>query len=109
MPKSRQLVLMKSSGTPGKSGGPLGLPQHVRDSFARFNTAADGGPAPSSGLELLHGPGMTVELPTSGDKSEIQQAMITVTDDDIAWPVLSRACRTYGWTLVDLESGQAFL
>jgi len=109
MAKSRQLVLMKGSGTPGKSGGPLGSPQQVREAFASFNTAPDGGPSPSSGLELLHGPGMTVELAASGEKSEIQQVMITVTDDDIAWPVLSRACRMNQWTLVDLESGQAFL
>lgn len=109
MAKSRQLVLMKSSGTPGKSGGPLGMPRQIREAFSSFNTAPDGGPAPSSGLELLHGPGMTVELPTSGEKSEIQQAMITVTDDDIAWPVLSRACRAHGWTMIDLESGVPIL
>lgn len=109
MAKSRQLVLMKSSGTPGKSGGPLGLPRQVREAFASFNTAPDGGPGPSSGIELLHGPGMTVELPAAGEKVDVQQAMITVTDDDIAWPVLSRACRANKWTLVDLESGQAFL
>jgi hypothetical protein len=35
--------------------------------------------------------------------------MLTVTDDDIAWPVLSRACRLQGWTLIDLESGRTFI
>jgi predicted dinucleotide-binding enzyme len=55
---------------------------------------------------LLHGPGMIVELATAQDP--VQQAMVTVTDDDIAWPVLSRLCKAVGWKMVDVETGRMF-
>ena len=97
---------MKAGDKPGASGGPLGSLCVVKEAFAPYNTAPDGGPGNAT-IELLHGPGMIVEMPMNQD--EIQQAMITVTDDDIAWPVLSRACRQLGWTMVDLETGRTFL
>ena len=106
MAKSRQLVLMKPAKSPGASPTPLGSLRALREAFAPYNTAPDGSPS-SSGTELLHGPGLVVEIPTG--LPEINQAMLTVTDDDIAWPVLSRACRLQGWTLVDIESGRTFI
>jgi hypothetical protein len=100
------MVLMKASDKPGASGGPLGSSRVIKDALALFNTAVDGGPGNGS-TEVLHGPGLFLEMPMN--QPEIQQAMITVTDDDIAWPVLSKACRKLGWTMVDLETGRAFL
>ncbi|MBX3322562.1 MAG: hypothetical protein KF757_06185 [Phycisphaeraceae bacterium] len=47
-----------------------------------------------------------IEYPTTQDA--IQQAIVTVTDQDVAWPVLSRICRSLGWKLQDMESGQTF-
>jgi hypothetical protein len=32
--------------------------------------------------------------------------MVTMTDEDFAFPVLTRACRLYKWTLMDPETGQ---
>ena len=87
--------------------GPLGTVKEVRESLARFNTAGDGSSRSASlGTELLHGPGMIVELATAQDP--VQQAMVTVTDDDIAWPVLSRLCKAAGWKMVDVETGRMF-
>lgn len=124
MARKRQLVLMKGNLTPldklqtgpvsnssnsaGPSAtGPLGSVKEVRESLARFNTASDGAARSASlGTELLHGPGMIVELATAQDP--VQQAMVTVTDDDIAWPVLSRLCKAAGWKMVDVETGRMF-
>ena len=106
MAKSRQFVLMRPPRSPGSSPVPLGSLRALREAFAPYNTAPDGSPS-ASGTELLHGPGLVVEIPTG--LPEINQAMLTVTDDDIAWPVLSRACRVQGWTLVDLESGRTLI
>ena len=64
-------------------------------------------PAANWGLERLHGPGFVVELPTSID--EPMQVLATINDDETAWPVLSRICRRLGWSLIDGESGRAFL
>ena len=100
------MVLMKAGDSPGVSGGPLGSSRSIKEAFAPYNTGPDGGIA-NTGLEVLHGPGMTIEMPLN--QTEIQQAMVTVLDDDIAWPVLSKACRKLGWTMIDLETGRAFL
>lgn len=100
MAKSRQLALMKA-GTPG----PLGTFKEVRDALARFNTAPDGSKA-SMGLHRLHAPGFVVEIPTAVE--EIQQAMVTMNEEEIAWPVLQRICRELKWKMVDLESGRSF-
>lgn len=87
--------------------GPLGTPQEIRDTLARYNTAPDGSPRSASlGTEILHGPGLIIELPTN--QTEVAQALVTVTDDDIAWPVLSRLCKAAGWKMVDVESGRVF-
>jgi len=106
--KKRQIVLMKAppkTDRPGTPAGPLGTPKEVRESLARFNTASDGS-ARQTGTEVLHGPGMIVELPQGVD--QVQQAMVTVLDDDIAWPVLSRVCRHLQWKMIDLETGMSF-
>jgi hypothetical protein len=86
---------------------PLGTLREVCERFSRYNTAPDGGKrSASAGTEVLHGPGMIVEVPTSTDT--ISQAMVTMLDDDIAWPVLLRLCRNLQWKMVDLESGRSF-
>jgi hypothetical protein len=120
----RQLVLVrfgtKADGTrdPGAML-PLGSARAVKDGLAQFNTSGDGAPAGSMGTEMLHGPGMVVELPAApggpgggggrgSSAPEINQALVNVTDEDIAWPVLSRACRTLGWAMMDVESGRVF-
>lgn len=85
---------------------PLGSLDHVESVLARFNTAGDGAPRRNGevGLRTLYGPGMIVEVPTGHD--EVGQLMITMTDDDFAFPVLMRLCREQRWTLMDPETGQ---
>lgn len=107
----RQWVLMKFSEPAKRPGGsrpqsPLGSLQQVKEALAKFNTAADGGESSRIGTELLHGPGFVVEVPNA--QTEVSQAMITAQEDDIAWPVVSRICRTYGWSVTDLDSGQVW-
>ena len=52
----------------------------------------------------LYGPGMVVEMPTMN--SEPRQLMVTMTDDDFAFPVLRALCRDQRWTMLDPESGR---
>jgi hypothetical protein len=100
MGKSRQLALMK-----GGAPGPLGTYREIRDALARFNTAPDGSKA-SLGLHRLHAPGFVLEIPAAAD--EIQQAMVTMNEEEIAWPVLQRICENLKWKMVDLETGRSF-
>ncbi len=104
---SRQIVLMKAQTAPGDAAlAPLGTRQEVIAALARFNTAPDGSPPRAAGTEVLWGPGITVEIPTGLDP--VSQAIVTMHDDDIAWPILQRLCKALGWRMVDLETGRSF-
>lgn len=106
MAKKRQLVLTKPPATKGDpTVVPLGPRKDVVATLANYNTAPDGSKR-ATGMEVLWGPGMVMEFPAAAD--EVNQAMVSVTDDDIAWPVLQRLCKATGWMLVDLESGRSF-
>ncbi|MCH7791015.1 MAG: hypothetical protein IIC49_05990 [Planctomycetes bacterium] len=106
MPTNRQVVLMKSGPDEGTLL-PLGSLDEVRRQLGAFNTAGDGDSrADETGMATLHGPGMVVEIPLGVDP--VTQAMVTLVEEDIAWPVLMRLCQTTRWSMVDLETGRTF-
>jgi hypothetical protein len=102
--KRRQLVLMG----PEKAGAPvpLGSRRTLTETLAGFNTGPDGGVPSSSGTEFFYGPGMTVEIATSME--QISQAIVSISDDEIALPVLMKMCKQLSWKLMDIESGRVF-
>lgn len=102
--RGRQLVLMRQ-GPPGAMP-PLGTLREVRTKLAAYNTAPDGGPGKAGGTEILYGPGLVIEVPTTLDS--VTQAIVTMQDEDIAWPVLARLCKALGWTMMDMETGRMF-
>lgn len=92
---------------------PIGSARDIIRTFAPFNIAPDGsGPhgwGETYGMATLYGPGCIIELPYGGEPdNELSQAMVSVTDDEFAWPVLSRACKAGGWKLMDPDSGRTF-
>ena len=103
MPK-RQLVLVKHA-DPNRELEALGTFEDVARLLADYNTAPDGS-KPTGATRSLYGPGMIVEVGTS--QKLINQAMVTVIEEDVAWPVLSRLCRRLGWKMMDIESGRVF-
>ncbi len=102
--KRRQLVIIG----PEKAGSPtpLGSRRDFAAALANFNTGSDGGEASMTGTEFLYGPGMTVEVPTSMDL--VTQAIATVSDEDVALPVLMKMCKVMQWKMMDIESGRMF-
>lgn len=96
---SKQFILIH----PG--GNALGTKREVLETLARFNTAPDGS---RDAMGVAFGPGFHVELPWIDDKEDMQQAAVTVVDQDGAWPVLSRMLKDAGWRMMDIESGQIF-
>ena len=109
MAKKRQIVVMaKRPGGAGDSGDmpPLGSPNDVVAKLAPFNTAPDGSTSGSLGTTTLHGPGMVVLMPTT--QKTITQLIASLTDEEIALPVLMRACKNLGWAMMDMETGRTF-
>ena len=104
MPASRQLVLIHADAgdTPGRS---LGLKKEVVKALAPYNTAPDGSLLESG---VAYGPGLRMEMPMVGDRDEVKQILVTVLDEEFAWPVLVRVCRGLRWALQDPESGRTF-
>lgn len=103
------MVILKSVDPADDTDGglpPMGTKAEVLDQLARFNTAPDGAKPknPDQIVMAIYGPGMVVELAVQDD--EVKQLMVTMTDEDFAFPVLTRACRVYKWTLMDPETGQ---
>jgi hypothetical protein len=85
----------------------LGTLREVLDALARYNTGPDGAASKNGlGAMMLYGPGMLMEMaPIDG---EVKQVMVTMTDDDFAFPVLMRLCREQQWTMLDPETGRRF-
>jgi hypothetical protein len=107
MARRRQLILTRSKRDLAEDSPlpPLGSQKEVLAALAAYNTAPDGG-APGLGTMTLWGPGMTISLPTT--QIEITQLIAHLTDEEIAMPVLMRACRELQWSMTDLESGRSF-
>ncbi len=107
MPK-RLVILVGQETDDGP--GPLGSSRAVLDQLSQFNCAPDGtgpdGLGRTPGMATLYGPGLMMEFPVGSD--ELNQVMVTLTDDDFAFPVVMRLCRTAGWLMMDPESGRTF-
>lgn len=112
MPR-RQVILMRSIDRAGRDDDgdglpPLGSADEVLGALARFNTAPDGS-APgrnhaAMNLVATHGPGFVAEMSTADD--DVRQVMVSMTDEEFAFPVLARLCREQKWTMLDPDTGQ---
>jgi len=103
---------MKTSTDSGKAGGmtPLGSVREVVTYLSSYNTSPDGsgasGMGENVGIGFMYGPGFIVEVPVATE--EVNQLMVTITDEDFAWAVLMRMCRQLQWKMMDPESGRTF-
>jgi hypothetical protein len=104
--KRRLFVLIGPPTGDSREAGakPLGRIRDIERELGRFNTAGDGSPHAGQPTIRLHGPGMVVELSTANDPAT--QAMVSVNDEQMAWPVLERMCRGLHYRLMDPESGR---
>lgn len=105
MPAGRQLILLKSPDE-NENASSLGIKRDLLGKLSILNTSPDG--SKDAGGTVAYGPGITVEFPMVDDKDEVFQALISITDEDIAWAVLSRMCQRNGWALMDPDSGRTF-
>jgi hypothetical protein len=109
MPR-RSVVLVKTVDPADEGEGlpAIGDMDEVLDMLSHFNTAPDGGKAGEGtealGLIRAYGPGMYMEM--MANEGEVRQVMVTMTDDDFAFPVLMRLCRAHHLTMLDTNTGQ---
>ncbi|TVQ63332.1 MAG: hypothetical protein EA379_04235 [Phycisphaerales bacterium] len=104
MAKTRQLVLYRTPATPG-AAAPLGTRREVIKTLAPFNTAPDGSPESET---VAYGPGVMVQFPYGDPDDELNQVLVAITEEEIAWSVLRRLCRETGWSMMDPDTGRVF-
>jgi hypothetical protein len=107
--KRRQFVLIGPPLADARDAAakPLGSLREIEKSLASFNTATDGVDTTNQPTIRLHGPGMVIELSTATNPAT--QAMASVNDESIAWPVLEKLCKALSWRLMDMESGRVMV
>lgn len=104
MPQARQLVLLNPGDTPGAMR-PLGVKRDVLKTLEPYNIAIDGS---EEGFATAWGPGLRIEFPFVGERDQVTQLMVTLAEEDFAWPVLTRICKDLHWKMMDPESGRTF-
>ncbi len=99
-PLGRQFVIL--SGRPAEPGTlqPIGSRADIRRQLADRNT----GPENDESPDVLYGPGIRVEQTPRQDP--ITQMLVTITEDEIGWLVLTRIMKELGWKLVDPNTGR---
>jgi hypothetical protein len=96
----RQLVLI-----PGGDRTSLGTRREALRALEGFNTFPDGS---AEGFGEAYGPGIRVSLPMVGEDDAVSQLLVSVVEEEIAWPVLQRISRGLGWAMMDPETGRTF-
>tara|TARA_B100000959_G_scaffold76469_1_gene81202 strand:+ start:866 stop:1174 length:309 start_codon:yes stop_codon:yes gene_type:complete len=77
----------------------LGTREEILASLAGYNTMPE-----KEGDDMLWGPGIRIELPpTEGD---VQQMLLHIVEDEIAWYPIVRLARQFNWSVTDIETGQ---
>ena len=69
--------------------------------LADYNTAPE-----REGDDVLHGPGIRLELPP--DQLDVSQMLMTVTEEEIAWLVIMRLLKDFEWKILDMNTGREF-
>lgn len=95
----RQFVILSRSGPKDGALSPIGRRRDIVEGLAHCNTAPE-----TDGADVLYGPGIEIELPPGQDP--VPQMLLSITDDDIAWVVVIRLAREFGWKILDPNSGR---
>ncbi len=86
---------------PSKNGATadLGTRRDLIATLASLNTGPE-----RPGEDLLWGPGFRLEMTPNQDP--VQQMLLTITEDEIAWLAIMRLARRCQWRIIDFETGQ---
>lgn len=95
----RKFVILSRNPAPEGELAPIGTRTEVLEGLAHCNTAPD---EPNG--EVLYGPGVEIELPPGQDP--VPQMSLIISDEDIAWVVIMRLAREFGWKVLDPLTGR---
>lgn len=93
------LVILSAASGEGALA-PIGQRDEVVRHLASMNTAAE-----HEGDDVLHGPGIRIELAPGEDP--VTQMLLTITEEEIAWLVISRLAKACRWKILDPDTGRA--
>ena len=97
----RQFVILSREEPAGGSGlAPIGPRRDILRNLADCNT----GPERNGADDVLHGPGIQIEL--TPNQNPITQMLVTVTEEEIGWLVLARLIKAFHWKLLDPNTGR---
>ena len=84
-----------------RSGGlaPIGTRAEIVKALETLNTAPE-----RPGEEVLWGPGIRIDLPP--EKDPVDQMLLTVVEEEIAFLVIMRIGRICSWRMLDPETGE---
>ena len=102
LPMSRRqfVILSKQPAVDGQMPE-LGSREEIVRGLAHCNTGPE-----TPGGDILYGPGLELELPPGQDP--VRQMLMTISDDDIAWILVVRIAREFGWKVFDPQTGREF-
>ena len=96
---NRQLVILSRQDATPDRRAPLGPREKVLRELAEHNTSPEG-----AGDDVLYGPGIQIELPPGEDP--ITQMLVTVTEEEIGWLVVTRLASVFQWKILDPDTGR---
>ena len=98
---SRQFVILSSH-----SGGDDGVLRSIgpRPDIVEKLALANTSPESAGAEDVLYGPGIRIEL--TPDQDPVNQMLVTVTEEEIGWQVLTRLINHFQWKLLDPDTGR---
>jgi len=95
----QQFVILSKQKSGSNGMAALGARKQILGELSHFNTAPE-----REGDDVLYGPGIRLELPPG--QAEINQILLTITEEEIAWLVIMRLAKTFNWKIVDMTTGR---
>ena len=77
----------------------IGSRAEIIEKLSRLNTAPE-----QVGEDALFGPGIRIDLPP--EQETIDQMLLTIIEEEIAYLVIMRISRICGWKILDPETGR---
>ena len=73
--------------------------KEIIEQLSKLNTAPE-----REGEDALFGPGVRIDLPP--EKDPVEQMLLTIVEEEIAYLVMMRISRICGWKILDPETGR---
>jgi hypothetical protein len=96
---SKQFVILSEAQCDGEPLPPIGAREEIVRRLSTLNTMPE-----REGEDVLYGPGISIELPPGVDP--INQMLMTIVEEEIAWQVIARLVRELGWKVLDPMTGR---